>query len=136
MTTFKKNKSLSIKIDDSREFPEFLHNNVKTTTNLNFLEASQKIVVSSSKEETIVKPGWVKITMDDKNNSIIYKDNDTHVSNENDIFQESVDRALSTMNYLWERYKKNYEDLNGEDAYEYNYSSFYYIDYTDQETDE
>jgi hypothetical protein len=44
--------------------------------------------------------------------------------------------AILSMIYTWDKYRKNYEELNGEDAYQYNYCSTYCIEDTEYEADE
>jgi hypothetical protein len=117
----------NIKIDDVGEFPELLHKNImsNSTSDLNFLEASQRTASSFEKKETL-KPGWVELSIDPQDNSVIWRkhDNDTSTIDEHTRFQANVKHVIATLIFCWERYKKNYEELNGEDAYEYNYCSY------------
>ena len=135
-TVFKMN------MDDEVLFPELATTIElkKTTSNLNFLEASQKTPTSEYNNNGPLKPGWVYLTLDDKTNAVIQKKNDdlslTFPLDEDHLLQDKMNYAILTMIYTWDKYRKNYEELNGEDAYQYNYCSSYYIEDTEYDADE
>jgi hypothetical protein len=139
MSSFKpkssKSQILNAKIDDMREFPELFSKNeiTKSTSSLNFLEVSQKTAQSIIKEEGL-KPGWVELTLDKETNSIVSKKNETFLE-DCYTFQDEVNRVILSLTLCWDRYKKNFEELNGEDTYQYAYS-YYFEDYEQDEIDE
>jgi hypothetical protein len=140
MSSFRKPTStqnlLKSKIDDMIEFPELFYKNetTKSTSSLNFLEASQKPMESIVKEGG-VKPGWVELTIDKETNSIVTQKN-KHLLDDNNMFQDEVNRAILSLALCWERYKKNFEELNGEDSYQYIYSNYFIDDEQDDSIDE
>lgn len=143
MKSFKQSQKIStnfkIKLDDMQTFPELVttpfnteshaNNNLdltKNKSNLNFLEVSQ-MINSDVKDDNSLKPGWVSLTLDSNNNTVIQNSNDSSSSSlDEDEFislQNEMKSVISSMIYTWDKYRKHYEELNGEDAYQYNYFS-------------
>jgi hypothetical protein len=142
MRSFKPEQKTVFKMnmDDEVLFPELATTIElkKTTSNLNFLEASQRTPRSDDNDNSTLKPGWVHLTLDDKTKTVIQKKNDDlfFPLDEDHLLQDKMNYAILSMIYTWDKYRKNYEELNGEDAYQYNYCSTYCIEDTEYEADE
>lgn len=121
-----KKPQITIDTSNSNLFPELSQISLqkKEEPDLNFLNA----ISSEEKkpDETFkMMPGWVYLTKNPKDNKIIWNPPREMVDTNNDTNKE-----ISFMLYSnWERYKNQYEDLHGEEAYNYNHGIYYYEDY-------
>lgn len=142
-----------MKLDDIEAFPELVSTPLKTESdinneldamtknkcNLNFLDVSQR-TTTDIKDDKSFKPGWVVLSFDDENNTVVQKinDNSSDPLDEDEfyILQNEMKSVISSMIYTWDKYRKHYEELNGEDAYQYNYFSLNCLDEAEYEEDE
>ena len=80
------------------------------------------LIIEEKENEDILKPGWVKISIDKKNNKIDTLYNNSNLEIENKVNEmEEFKKNLIPMFERWENYKKNYIENNGEDDYYYHH---------------
>ena len=132
----KKATKKDLKLTDLSEFPDLTTNETtveRRENSLNFLEVSQRVTSTKVDIPNLMKPGWIELTLDETNNSVIYKKNETTDLCEYDEFQEEAQIAIEKMTRIWEQYKKHYDELHGEDAYVNYYSMEFYTEDFDYE---
>jgi hypothetical protein len=97
-------------------------------SSLNFKDiVNTKIIPETLPEEDeIINPGWVKISKSKTSNELIWKygpstEYEKKINKqeelENDI-NYCMNRSIETMKYRWAKYKEEYDELNGEGAYD------------------
>jgi hypothetical protein len=126
---FKKSSEKKKEIDLSNEyFPQLNDYKLESENtgsemkkSVSYVDKLNQFIEEEKTNEYILKPGWVKITID-KNNKIFTEINKitTEENNYNINLFSLVDK--------WEKYEKNYISLNGEDSYNY-YHKFQNHDY-------
>lgn len=115
-----------ITIDFSNEFPELVSQPSKT----NFKDAVKNQIIPEIVDETkIIKPGWVKLSML-KSKNIILKEQGPLTKTQialkrqeeldNDI-NYCINQEIEKMKHRWNKYKEEYDELNGEGAYDEKY---------------
>jgi hypothetical protein len=127
-----KKKEIKIDTSDSSLFPELTScKNVETQNqnqkqnNLDFLSASNTVsekTLEEEKEKIILKPGWVLLTKNKKDNTTQWE-----FSPEIEEFEQKSEikgrnEAVSDMIFTWRKFKQNYEEMYGEEEYIYNYT--------------
>ena len=88
---------------------------------LDFLQASTKEEEETdedTKKDWVLKPGWIEITKD-----YIQSRKDTNTSINKEDYQKEVQKTILSMMTTWEKYRKDYIDLYGEESYDYYYTS-------------
>ena len=131
----KKDIKINTKISDLY-FPELFNKKeaqLMSDDNRNYLETLIKKNESSDKEndDNDVLPGWVVIQYDKKSNGIIKKYNEEFrnermVMDKEEEEQKRINQMMNQLADHYERYKRNYIDLWGEDEYQKMYISKYY----------
>ena len=127
----KKATKKEVKLSDLSEFPDLTTNETtseRIENSLNFLEVSQRVTPIKVDILNLMKPGWIELTLDETNNSVIYKRNETTDLCECDDFQRETQTAIANMTRRWDQYKKHYDELHGEDAYVNCYSMEFYTE--------
>uniref|UniRef100_A0A6C0BAJ1 Uncharacterized protein n=1 Tax=viral metagenome TaxID=1070528 RepID=A0A6C0BAJ1_9ZZZZ len=127
-----KKKEIKIDTSDSSLFPELSsYKNIENQNQnqnqicLDFLSASNTVSENKSEEEEekiILKPGWVLLTKNKTDNTTQWK-----VSPEIEEFKLQIEinekkEAISDMISTWQKFKREYEEIYGEEAYIYNYT--------------
>lgn len=85
---------------------------------LDFLQASTKEEETDedTKKDWVLKPGWIEITKD-----YIQSRKDANTTKED--YHKEVQKTILSMMTTWEKYRKDYIDLYGEESYDYYYTS-------------
>jgi hypothetical protein len=125
----KKPTKKELKLTDPSEFPGLTTNETtaeRMENSLNFLEVSQRVTPTKVDIPNFMKLGWTELTLDETNNSVIYKRNETTDLCEYDVFQQETQTAITNMTRRWDQYKRYYDELHGEDAYVNCYSMEFY----------
>ena len=123
-----KKKEIKIDTTDLSLFPElssYKNAENQKKNNLDFLLASNTISEKTPEEEEeriILKPGWVLLTKNKTDNTTQWE-----VSPEIEEFKlqaEIKERkdVVSDMISTWQKFKRDYEEIHGEEAYIYNYT--------------
>ena len=120
---FKKMETI-IDISSSTLFPELSENNQKKeTTDLNFLEATGTTNDEKNVDEPREsKPGWVYLTKNSIDNKIVWNP----PSREEDTNDYDFQKSFSQMTFNWEKYKQQYEEINGDGSYDRTYGVYEY----------
>lgn len=130
---FKKMETI-IDISSSTLFPELSENiQKKETNNLNFLEAVA--IINDEKnvnEPREVKPGWVYLTKNVADNEIVWNP----PSKEEDTNDCDFQKSFLQMTLNWEKYKQQYEEINGDGSYDRTYGVYAFEDYDEEFFDE
>ena len=126
---FKKKIEKMPDVSDDIQFPELNENLCKLTpqinTKLDFLDASTKPVIFENKhvdEMLILKSGWVHITKNLSTNKSIITSIEENKNTHNN-YQENANEIIENMIQRWNRYKRDYIDLYGEDTYIHFYTT-------------
>lgn len=123
-------KKLQITIDTSNSdlFPELsqISSQKKEEPDLNFLNAISSEEKKPDKTFEMM-PGWIYLTKNLKDNKTVWNPplEIVNINTDNDTNREIILMLYSN----WERYKNQYEELHGEEAYDYNHGTYYYEDY-------
>lgn len=133
---FKKTQQI-IDISSPTLFPELLFSSnfcKKEITDLNFLEATTVINDEKhSNEPWEVKPGWVYLTKNIKDNTTVWN---PQLKEEQDKSGDNYQKFFSQMTLNWEKYKKQYEEINGDGSYDATYGVYEVEDYGEEFFDE
>ena len=131
----KKEESKPIFDFTNENFPELISEKIDTIqqskTLINFKDVlNTQIKQEIIDEKDIINPGWVQITKSKINNKIILKHGipteygvqlKKQEELENDL-NYNMNRGIEKMKYRWEKYKSDYDNMNGEGAYDEKYT--------------
>jgi len=93
---------------------------------VNFLEIMKKEKTDTLSIIEKIPPGWVRINKGANNDAIFeYGESkpETNFVKIDHSLQEQTNNVIEIMKSRWEKYRENYIELYGEDAYEKNYIS-------------
>ena len=147
------NKKKRIELNlDSIEFPSLVkekkvdhetNDNNELKKNISYVD-KLNLMIDEKENEDILKPGWVKISIDKNNKIHSLYNNSNNLEIENTVDEmEEFKKNLIPMFERWENYKKNYIEMYGEDDYyyhhrfpNYDYSYLYKEEEEDQDEEE
>jgi hypothetical protein len=128
----KSNKFSNIKTNcdlTDADFPELCIQPIKqveqnTNENYSFktaINVSNNDVNITINSENNIEPGWVQIQT--VNKQIVFKYGHTTINNNDDehtqkYVEHNMNNAIATMSTNWDKYRTNYDELNGEGSYD------------------
>lgn len=130
-------KKVEVKLTEA-DFPDLVGNNNATVTGdckLNFKEAYLKEVENVVPEEEPLPPGWTRYRI--KNGVIIIdgeaREEENYTSEE---YHYDATQSLNRLIYRWSEYKKEYDELHGDGAYNGLYGMPQYNSFNEEDCDE
>jgi hypothetical protein len=138
-------------------FPDLIPN-TNTTINTNtdtlskpstkYKDILKNVIVDDTPVKKVITPGWVEITK--KGNNIVYEYGEPTFFMLKQQFEENLENDLNyqmntiiqNMKKCWDRYEREYDEVNGEGAYEERfrlppvYTEEYDTDSNEEETDD
>ena len=112
------------------DFPELCIQPIKNVTqnvneNISFkaaINVSNNNVDITNNPENNIDPGWVQIQTINKQIVFKYGPNSTNDNNNDEYMQKCVEHnmnnAIAIMSTNWDKYRTNYDELNGEGSYD------------------